>query len=262
MTEQRQILEIVTKFNNKRIRKEDYDVWTHQAAHSYGFYMSAWWMAGTVIVSTLMYFVRNWIYFYVGYHATDRQFFTFFFFWGIASTIAIYNVLFHYERRGLVDLWLEHLEAPTEVVERSVDAPIINFADGVNAADTYLVNGNLEPREVRPRMIDGLTINGRIVQAMKRCVEAFNAQEGTSLTEAQGWRFMIQLKYARATAGKFNIDDYEDMSAYSALAAECEANENEQRQEMQIFNARMVLRAKDMQDRQDARRQVSADLMP
>ena len=99
-------------------------------------------------------------------------------------------------------------------------------------------------------------------RSMKRCVEAFNAQEGTSLTEAQGWRFMIQLKYARATAGKFNIDDYEDMSAYSALAAECEANENEQRQEMQIFNARMVLRAKDMQDRQDARRQVSADLMP
>ena len=60
-------------------------------------------------------------------------------------------------------------------------------------------------------------------RSMKRCVEAFNAQEGTSLTEAQGWRFMVQLKYARATAGKFNVDDYEDMAAYAALTAECEA---------------------------------------
>lgn len=57
-------------------------------------------------------------------------------------------------------------------------------------------------------------------RSMKRCVDAFNAQEGTNLTEDQGWRFMIQLKYARATAGAFNVDDYEDMSAYSALACE------------------------------------------
>ena len=60
-------------------------------------------------------------------------------------------------------------------------------------------------------------------RSMKRCVEAFNALEGTTLTEAQGWRFMVVLKQARATAGKFNIDDYEDMAAYAALAAECES---------------------------------------
>lgn len=60
-------------------------------------------------------------------------------------------------------------------------------------------------------------------RSMKRAVDAFNAAEGESLTEAQGWRFMVMLKYARATAGNFNIDDYEDMAAYAALAAECEA---------------------------------------
>ncbi len=59
-------------------------------------------------------------------------------------------------------------------------------------------------------------------RSMKRCVEAFNALEGTSLTETQGWRFLAALKYARATAGTFNIDDYEDGAAYLALAAECE----------------------------------------
>lgn len=58
-------------------------------------------------------------------------------------------------------------------------------------------------------------------RSMERCVKAFNVLEGTDLTEAQGWRFMAVLKLARATAGAFNIDDYEDGAAYLALAAEC-----------------------------------------
>ena len=31
-------------------------------------------------------------------------------------------------------------------------------------------------------------------RSMKRCVEAFNALEGTNLTETQGWKFMVMLK--------------------------------------------------------------------
>ena len=57
-------------------------------------------------------------------------------------------------------------------------------------------------------------------RSMSRTVTAFNAMEGTELTEEQGWRFMVLLKYARATAGSFVLDDYEDMAAYAALAAE------------------------------------------
>jgi hypothetical protein len=57
-------------------------------------------------------------------------------------------------------------------------------------------------------------------RSMARAVAAFNAQEGTNLTEAQGWRFMIQLKYARAVNGVFVADDYEDMCAYAGLAGE------------------------------------------
>lgn len=57
-------------------------------------------------------------------------------------------------------------------------------------------------------------------RSMARAVAAFNAQEGTNLTEAQGWRFMIQLKYARAVNGVFVADDYEDMAAYAGLAGE------------------------------------------
>lgn len=57
-------------------------------------------------------------------------------------------------------------------------------------------------------------------RSMARCVTAFNAQEGTNLTEAQGWRFMIQLKYARSVHGSFVADDYEDLCAYAGLAGE------------------------------------------
>lgn len=57
-------------------------------------------------------------------------------------------------------------------------------------------------------------------RSMARCVAAFNAQEGTNLTEAQGWRFMIQLKYARSIHGSFVADDYEDLCAYAGLAGE------------------------------------------
>ena len=49
---------------------------------------------------------------------------------------------------------------------------------------------------------------------------AFNIQEGTNLTEEQGWRFMVQLKYSRACVGMFVADDYEDMAAYAGLAGE------------------------------------------
>ena len=64
-------------------------------------------------------------------------------------------------------------------------------------------------------------------RSMKRCVEAFNILEGTSLTEAQGWRFMAVLKMARATAGGFNMDDYVDGASYVALAGEAAGSDHE-----------------------------------
>ena len=57
-------------------------------------------------------------------------------------------------------------------------------------------------------------------RSMKRCVEAFNALEGTNLTETQGWKFMVMLKMARSVSGDFTADDYEDMAAYAGLAGE------------------------------------------
>ena len=57
-------------------------------------------------------------------------------------------------------------------------------------------------------------------RSMKRCVEAINILEGTSLTEAQGWRFMSVLKHARSSAGSFSLDDYIDGAGYVSLAGE------------------------------------------
>ena len=64
-------------------------------------------------------------------------------------------------------------------------------------------------------------------RSMRRAVEAFNALEGTTLTEAQGWRFMAVLKMARATAGGFSLDDYVDGSSYMALAGEAAGRDYE-----------------------------------
>ena len=59
---------------------------------------------------------------------------------------------------------------------------------------------------------------------MAACVLAFNALEGTALTERQGWAFMQVVKLGRAGAsarnGLLNLDDYIDGAAYAALAAE------------------------------------------
>ncbi|AUR98397.1 hypothetical protein NVP1250O_59 [Vibrio phage 1.250.O._10N.261.55.E11] len=63
-------------------------------------------------------------------------------------------------------------------------------------------------------------------RSMKRCVEAFNALEGTALTETQGWKFMVMLKMSRSVSGDFTADDYEDMAAYAGLAGESASMEN------------------------------------
>lgn len=61
-------------------------------------------------------------------------------------------------------------------------------------------------------------------RSMKACVNAFNAMFGHSLTETQGWQFMVLLKMARSR-NKFNPDDYEDGAAYTGLAGEAHSNE-------------------------------------
>lgn len=62
-------------------------------------------------------------------------------------------------------------------------------------------------------------------RSMAATVAAFNAIEGTDLTERQGWAFMQALKMVRAAStarnGRYNQDDYVDGAAYAALGAEC-----------------------------------------
>ena len=60
-------------------------------------------------------------------------------------------------------------------------------------------------------------------RSMAATVNAFNAMFGHSLTEEQGWQFMVLLKMARSKGGKFRADDYSDQTGYSALAGECAA---------------------------------------
>lgn len=61
-------------------------------------------------------------------------------------------------------------------------------------------------------------------RSMAATVRAFNAIEGTHLSERQGWVFMQCLKLSRAAStarnGRFNLDDYLDGAAYAALTSE------------------------------------------
>lgn len=73
-------------------------------------------------------------------------------------------------------------------------------------------------------------------RSMVACVAAFNALEGTNLTERQGWAFMRVLKMARSAAssqnGRYHEDDYIDSAGYTELEAEAaqkELNKTNQR---------------------------------
>ena len=64
-------------------------------------------------------------------------------------------------------------------------------------------------------------------RSMIRAVRAFNSLTGHTLSEVDGWLFMVALKMARATAGKLVPDDWIDGAAYCALALESAERERE-----------------------------------
>ncbi|KQR55655.1 hypothetical protein [Acidovorax sp. Leaf160] len=74
---------------------------------------------------------------------------------------------------------------------------------------------------------DSTGTNARQERSMAATVAAFNAIEGTNLTERQGWAFMQTLKLVRGAAtarnGGHNPDDALDGAAYAALGGEAAA---------------------------------------
>lgn len=60
-------------------------------------------------------------------------------------------------------------------------------------------------------------------RSMAKTVAAFNALTGNTLSETEGWLFMVALKMARSTQGAFKADNFEDMAAYAGLAGESAA---------------------------------------
>lgn len=59
-------------------------------------------------------------------------------------------------------------------------------------------------------------------RSMEKTVSMFNTLLGKDrvLTTEQGWMFMAILKIVRSQQGDFRADNYEDLAAYAALAAE------------------------------------------
>jgi hypothetical protein len=57
-------------------------------------------------------------------------------------------------------------------------------------------------------------------RSMGSTVAMFNTLVGQDMTEEQGWLFMALLKMVRSQQGDFKSDNFEDLCAYGALAAE------------------------------------------
>jgi hypothetical protein len=58
-------------------------------------------------------------------------------------------------------------------------------------------------------------------RSMEKTVNMFNTLVGgPAMTTEQGWMFMAILKIVRSQQGEFKLDNYEDLAAYAALAAE------------------------------------------
>lgn len=69
-------------------------------------------------------------------------------------------------------------------------------------------------------------VNATAERGMSKVVAAFNALEGTQLTEVQGWRFMVLLKLMRSAQGAPHLDNYVDGQNYFALAGEAAMKES------------------------------------
>lgn len=58
-------------------------------------------------------------------------------------------------------------------------------------------------------------------RSMAKTVAMFNTLRGKDyITTEEGWMFMAILKIVRSQQGNFKLDNYEDLAAYAALAAE------------------------------------------
>ena len=63
-------------------------------------------------------------------------------------------------------------------------------------------------------------------RSMADCIDSFNNITKNTLSETDGWLFMILLKLARSKQGGFHEDDFLDIIGYSALMAESAIGEN------------------------------------
>ncbi|PHR85954.1 MAG: hypothetical protein COA78_38550 [Blastopirellula sp.] len=62
-------------------------------------------------------------------------------------------------------------------------------------------------------------------RSMGATVEMFNTLIGGSITEEQGWKFLLCLKLVRSEQGDFRADNFVDGAAYFGLAGETAGKE-------------------------------------
>ncbi len=58
-------------------------------------------------------------------------------------------------------------------------------------------------------------------RSMGKVVAMFNELTDMTMSEEDGWKFMILLKLVRSCQGEYRSDNYVDGAAYFSLAGEC-----------------------------------------
>jgi len=135
------ILETTTKFNPRRLNKENFDTFTSQAAYSYGFVICVSWAVGMMILTVIVHFIRDLSFFPFDWHVTDDEFMAFSAVIGIASSYIAYFTGKHIKRIGMIDKYLSYIKSPTEVTTRQVEdgTERMNYSTGANINEVQLV---------------------------------------------------------------------------------------------------------------------------
>ena len=114
---------------------------------------------------------------------------------------------------------------PSDGDPTAEDAPEANqaqsFEDFTSAPNLLQIGVDAMRNRAASRDNDG-------ERSMAKTVAAFNALSGQSISEEDGWLFMVCLKLARSMNGSKKIaDDYADGAAYLALQGECALREQQ-----------------------------------
>jgi hypothetical protein len=118
-----------------------------------------------------------------------------------------------------METWTEEDERRMDVIGSNGNDGFVYSAPSSSAADFL----QAALKHMKDRAVTYDKPKGE--RSMGATVAAFHAVTGITLTEEQGWLFMLLLKAVRSQQGEYKADNYEDGAAYFGLCGEAACKE-------------------------------------